>query len=164
MNSAREQAKQDGLQHYFTGLPCKHGHIDKRQTSDGTCMACSRDKSSKWALLNRDRYLERKTASNDKRKHKNQLYAQQWRQAHPEKKNAIEAHRRAAKLQRTPSWANQINIKMFYEVAEVLSRGGVLFHVDHIVPLKGKEASGFHVENNLQVLPWHQNLRKGNRL
>ena len=92
------------------------------------------------------------------------MYAQQWRQANPEKKNAVEAHRRAAKLQRTPSWANQINIKMFYEVAEVLSRSGVLFHVDHIVPLKGQEASGFHVEINLHVLPWHQNLRKGNRL
>ena len=164
MKSAREQAKQDGLQHYFTGLPCKHGHIDKRQTSDGTCMACSREKSSKWALLNRDLYLERKTASNNKRKHKNQLYAQQWRQVNPEKKNAFEANRRAAKLQRTPSWANLFEIKMFYEVAEVLSRSGVLFHVDHIVPLKGKEASGLHVESNLQVLPWHQNLQKGNRL
>jgi hypothetical protein len=164
MKSAREQAKQDGLQHYFTGLPCKHGHVDKRQTSDGTCMACSREKSSKWALLNRDRHLEIKTASNNKRKHKNQLYAQQWRQANPEKKNACEANRRAAKLQRTPSWANLFDIKMFYEVAEVLSRSGVLFHVDHIIPLKGKKASGLHVESNLQVLPWHQNLQKGNRL
>ena len=127
-------------------------------------MACSREKSNKWALFNRDWYLERKTASNDKRKYKNQLYAQQWRKSNPEKKNAIEANRRASKLERTPTWANHLNIKMFYEVAEVLSRGGVLFHVDHIIPLKGKEASGFHVENNLQVLPWHQNLTKGNRL
>ena len=113
---------------------------------------------------NREKYLELKTVSNDKRKHKNQAYARMWRQANPEKKNAIEANRRASRLQRTPIWANHANIKMFYEVAEVLSRGGVLFHVDHIIPLKGKEASGFHVENNLQILPWHQNLRKGNRL
>ena len=164
MKGAREQAKQDGLKHYFTGLPCKHVHIDKRQTSDGTCMACSREKSAKWTLLNREKYLELKTASNEKRKSKNQAYAQMWRQANSEKKNAIEANRRASKLQRTPAWANQSSIKMFYEVAEVLSRGGVLFHVDHIIPLKGKEVSGFHVEDNLQVLPWHQNLRKGNRL
>jgi hypothetical protein len=164
MKGAREQAKQDGLKHYFTGLPCKHGHIDKRQTSDGTCMACSREKSSKWVLFNREKYLELKTASNDKRKTKNQAYARMWRQANPEKKNAFEANRRASKLQRTPAWANQSTIKMFYEVAEVLSRGGVLFHVDHIIPLKGKQVSGFHVENNLQVLPWYQNLSKGNRL
>ena len=25
MKGAREQAKQEGLKHYFTGLPCKHG-------------------------------------------------------------------------------------------------------------------------------------------
>ena len=164
MKGARELAKQEGLKHYFTGLPCKHGHIDKRQTSDGTCMACSREKSAKWTFLNREKYLELKPVSNDKRKHKNQAYARMWRQTNPEKKNATEANRRASKLQRTPVWANHSSIKMFYEVAEVLSRGGVLFHVDHIIPLKGKEASGFHVENNLQVLPWHQNLRKGNRL
>lgn len=164
MKGDREKAKQEGLKHYFTGLPCKHGHIDKRQTSDGTCMACSREKSAKWTLLNREKYLELKTASNDKRKLKNQAYARMWRQANPEKKNAIEANRRASKLQRTPAWANQSSIKMFYEVADVLSRGGVLFHVDHIIPLKGKEVSGFHVENNLQILPWHHNLRKGNRL
>jgi hypothetical protein len=164
MKGAREQAKQDGLKHYFTGLPCKHGHIDKRQTSDGTCMACSREKSSKWTLLNREKYLELKTASNNRRKSKNQAYARMWRQANPEKKNAIEANRRASKLQRTPAWSNQSSIKMFYEVADVLSRSGVLFHVDHIIPLKGKEVSGFHVENNLQVLPWYQNLSKGNRL
>lgn len=164
MKGAREKAKQDGLKHYFTGLPCKHGHIDKRQTSDGTCMACSREKSAKWTLLNREKYLEHKTIANNKRKQNNQLYARNWRASNPDKKNAQEAKRRADKLQRTPSWANFEKIAMFYEVAEVLSRGGVLFHVDHIIPLKGKEVSGFHVENNLQVLPWHQNLRKGNRL
>jgi hypothetical protein len=164
MTSAREQAKQNGLKHYFTGLACKNGHIDKRQTSDGTCMACSREKSEKWTKLNRDKYLERKFVSNSKRRLQAQLFTKHWKAKNPEKRNAIEANRRSAKNQRTPAWANHEDIKMFYEVANVLSRGGVLFHVDHIIPLKGKEVSGFHVENNLQILPWHQNLRKGNRI
>jgi len=163
MTSAREKAKQDNEKHYFTGLPCKHGHIDMRQTSDGTCMACSREKSAKWVQLNRNKYLERKFISNEKRRVEAQLFTKQWKATNPEKRNALEAKRRAAKNQRTPYWANQEDIKMFYEVANVLSRGGVLFHVDHIIPLKGKEASGFHVENNLQVLPWHLNLKKGNK-
>lgn len=162
--SARQKAIQNGEKHYFTGIPCKHGHIDKRQASDGTCMACSRKKTIKWAQLNRDKYLKRKFVSNSKRRLQAQLFTKQWKARNPEKRNAAEASRRSAKNQRTPAWANHEDIKMFYEVANVLSRGGVLFHVDHIVPLKGKKVSGFHVENNLQILPWHQNLQKGNGL
>lgn len=41
---------------------------------------------------------------------------------------------------------------------------GIPFHVDHILPLKGTEVSGFHVWNNLRVIPARTNLQKGNRI
>ena len=39
---------------------------------------------------------------------------------------------------------------------------GIEWHVDHIVPLKGRKVSGLHIWSNLQVIPKIQNLKKGN--
>lgn len=35
----RKQAKEQGLTHYFTGKPCKHGHVAKRLVAGG-CVEC----------------------------------------------------------------------------------------------------------------------------
>ena len=43
---SREQAKERGLKRYYTGSPCRHGHLVERQTSDGRCIEC-RDINSK---------------------------------------------------------------------------------------------------------------------
>ena len=37
------------------------------------------------------------------------------------------------------------------------------WHIDHIVPLNHKNASGFHNGYNLQVVPGDWNIKKGNR-
>lgn len=37
------------------------------------------------------------------------------------------------------------------------------WHVDHIIPLKGKLVSGFHIWSNIQVIPKTDNLKKGNK-
>lgn len=36
------EARHQKSLHYFTGRPCKHGHIEVRLTSDRTCLECSR--------------------------------------------------------------------------------------------------------------------------
>ena len=42
----REQARSAGMTRYFTGVPCKHGHITERRTLNGHCLQCDRDRAS----------------------------------------------------------------------------------------------------------------------
>jgi hypothetical protein len=79
------------------------------------------------------------------------------------KKRAERAAYKAAKLNACPGWADRQDMLAWYHVAQVLSRGGVQFHVDHVVPLRSQIVCGLHVPANLTVLPYHLNLAKGNR-
>jgi len=36
------EAKAKGLRHYFTGKPCKHGHMSARHTINSICIECNR--------------------------------------------------------------------------------------------------------------------------
>lgn len=78
----------------------------------------------------------------------------------------LQARRRSYKLKATPDWLTQDqleDIKNFYWLAQDLKLvTGETYHVDHIVPLKGKSVCGLHVPWNLQVLPADINLSKGN--
>ncbi len=38
----RKEAQRQGLKHYFTGKPCKHGHIVYRNTKTSKCTECDR--------------------------------------------------------------------------------------------------------------------------
>jgi hypothetical protein len=51
---------------------------------------------------------------------------------------------RVKKLSRLPKWANLAKIK------EIYAKCPQGLEVDHIIPLKGKNVCGLHVENNLQ--------------
>ena len=80
-------------------------------------------------------------------------------------KAVVTARRRAVKLKATPSWADKEAIKLKYSFAKFLeytTMGLIKYHVDHIVPLKGKLVCGLHCEDNLQVLRAEDNVSKGN--
>jgi len=97
--------------------------------------------SKKWRTENPE-----KAAQTDKRKRLKNLgkylgYSQSYKQ---KKRNSV------------PLWADLKAINFFYECCPAGC------HVDHIIPLQGKNISGLHVETNLQWLPVQENMRKGN--
>lgn len=48
----RKDAKADGLKRYFTGKPCKHGHVDYRYVVDYACFECARQKTARMRREN----------------------------------------------------------------------------------------------------------------
>jgi len=57
---SRSEAKALGQQKYFTGKPCKHGHVSERYV-DGGCVLCSPARSAKY-------YAGNQTLFSDNRK------------------------------------------------------------------------------------------------
>ena len=56
----RKEAKANGLNHYFTGLHCKHGHVDFRYTHNGECGECCRSRAIKKSRLFTEEQKEQK--------------------------------------------------------------------------------------------------------
>lgn len=68
-----------------------------------------------------------------------------------------QAKYKAAKIRRTPIWADLLKIRDIYNKCP---EG---YHVDHEIPLQGNLVCGLHVETNLQYLTALENMQKGNR-
>ena len=80
--------------------------------------------------------------------------------------NAYAASRRVGKSQQTPSWLTEFDLlkmQCIYSIAAMLTRhNDEPWHVDHIIPLRGKFVSGLHVPANLQVIRGEDNMAKHN--
>lgn len=176
---ARHKAKLAGESRYFTSKPCSRGHISERMTDSGVCMECRRElererykenyekkikprrstpkaleaAATKMAKIRASMPEEKKQAYRERAK----LKAREWRKKNPGHRNALKRKYVADKANRTPRWADLQKINNFYKNCPPGH------HVDHIVPLRAKNASGLHVHHNLQYLPAHENMRKNNR-
>jgi hypothetical protein len=170
------------LKYYFTGRPCKHGHLVERYVSSGHCVECNkmhcvewsknnrekiRDKNRKWRAESPEKASESRRRWNEKNIERKREYNRKWSKENfvKRRKNSRQhnANRRAAKMQRTPLWANAEAIARVYNMARLAEAAtGWPHHVDHIIPLQGKNVSGLHVEGNLQIIFDDDNLSKGN--
>jgi hypothetical protein len=55
---SRDEAKALDLKRFFTGKPCKRGHIAERSVHSGRCLECGRARSAKWKAANQKRVRE----------------------------------------------------------------------------------------------------------
>jgi hypothetical protein len=130
----RQEALAAGESTYFTGKPCKHGHVAARYVLNWTCVDCharkcaenqpkwrakNADKCKKysekyaekhnnatklWRKVNRDKCAEQQRQWNAANREKRNLYSKEWRQQNSGAMNALKAKRRSDILQRTPVW------------------------------------------------------------
>jgi hypothetical protein len=115
---------------------------------------------------NREKLLARNKEQYVKHKEKRLARGKEWAKENKEKVRAYWGKRRADKRNRTPKWISKDDLWILenaYELANIRSNMfGFNWHVDHIIPLRGKAVSGLHVPNNIQVVPATWNLRKSN--
>lgn len=146
----------------------------------------NRDKAyervKKWRAANPGARTKEAKAYREKYPEKAREKALKWKRANPEKaaqvskktrqKNrsrviANKAIYRATKYSRTPNWLTEDDrwmIREIYALAVLRTKMlGFPWHVDHIIPLRGKNVCGLHVPRNLQVIPGVENTRKNNK-
>jgi hypothetical protein len=127
----------------------------------------TKERARQWALANPDKKKETvdKWRTNNLEKHNatNRL----WNVKNKPKKAALQAKRKAAQLQRTPKWLTDTDLWIIEEAYHLAQLRTNLFnfpwHVDHIIPLQGKNVSGLHVPSNLRVIPGSENVKKSNK-
>ena len=186
--TTREEAKKSGSKYYFTGQPCKHGHIAARKTK-GACIECLK---VEWAKGNETRadYFREYNKREDVKDRKNEWYQENretvinnaatrpahvlreyrnvWKTNNKTQIRADTKARRRKHREATPPWLTRkqkSEIRQLYQIAITMTQTtGEQYVVDHIVPLRSHEVCGLHVPWNLRVITQEENLKKSNKL
>lgn len=181
----RADAKAYGCEFYFTGKPCSRGGISKRKTSSGICL-CSlchvgrlKIKSSsykrkketsvkRYLERNKEKLAEEAKAYRDKNKERIAAYLKDYYNNNPERFKGYRRKRKAAEKTTIPKWFGEFDEFVMQQANELTlirkEETGILWHVDHMIPLQARKACGLHCADNIQVIPAVMNLAKQNKM
>jgi len=178
----RAEAKLQGTKYYFTGDPCRRGHIALRKAK-GCCVECMKED---WVIDNErrkskpkseaaksagKRYYERNkeaviARANARPLIDKQRYKKAHKAANPEYYNVLNSLRKRRHKNATPIWLTKQqknDIKELYINAMELTRiTKTKYVVDHVIPLNNPTVCGLHVPWNLRVITQEENLKKSN--
>ena len=91
----------------------------------------------------------------------------QWGKNNKDKRLASVLKYKYFKAKATPLWDSELTEFVTEEAAHLCrireQITGFKWHIDHVIPLQGKNVCGLHVWNNLQLLPAKINQSKGNK-
>jgi hypothetical protein len=184
----RADAKATGAKYYFTGEPCKYGHVAPRKTK-GACTDCLKIEWEKGNTSRADyfyKYNQSDAGKEAKREYyeRNRAEVIARAQARPLAEKRVwqktwknqnqlwvradtKARRRKHRLA-TPKWltrSQKKEIRQLYQIAMTMTKTtGEQYVVDHIVPLRSEIVCGLHVPWNLRVVTREENLAKSNQL
>jgi hypothetical protein len=184
----RQEAKATGAKYYFTGEPCKHGHVAPRKTK-GSCVECLKvewrqaaetradyfreynkredvkDRKNEWYEANKEQVIQ---AAATRPLEVKRVYQKTWKERNTVWVRADTKARRRKHRLATPKWLTQAQkgqIRELYKIAITMTKTtGEQYVVDHIVPLRSEFVCGLHVPWNLRVITQEQNLLKSNKL
>lgn len=86
---SRDEATSAGLTHYFTGVPCKHGHLDTRYTKTGGCSECMRCRVRAHSAANPEKKKLSDRRSYEKKRPERLAKAKVYREVNAESVSAI---------------------------------------------------------------------------
>jgi len=160
----RKEAKKLGLKYYFTGKPCKYGHIAIRLTTNWDCLECNKKYKKNYYYKNKESIISYNIAYNKKLWEEcpqiKRSYDKKYREQNPEKRIKYLRKQKSA----IPQWHETDLVKQLYLKRDQLSKlWNISLHVDHVVPLQGKNVCGLHCWDNLQLLEASLNISKHNK-
>ena len=137
----------------FCDVKCKKSAEHKRRIADKDKREANRVRSKLWRGANKERAKQK---------------ISDWQKANRSRCTAIGMKYIASKKSATPNWLDdsmEESIQDIYWLADDLRKVSPdNYHVDHMVPLQGKNICGLHVPWNLQVLPADLNISKKNKV
>jgi hypothetical protein len=93
--ASRKSALVAGGTFYFTGKPCKHGHVAERYSHNGDCVVCARLRAGRWKKTPKGKAYQAEYRHTPKMWEHHCEYQNEWQNKRHAQRRAV----RAVKLQ-----------------------------------------------------------------